>query len=60
MEKYSAICVGGPEDGKMMAHWGKKKPFYGLNSITGFTEYIGEYEYSIVWRWRPVKNASQQ
>ena len=71
MEKYEGKCHGGPDDGKMLAHWQKTKKFYRPMVAFSMNENapveaveIGEYlfhqipgapEYPPYWVWHSTE-----
>lgn len=65
MSSFEGNCVGGPYDGKQLAHWQKTKKFYRPMIATNMTENapveaieIGEYRLNDFgqWHWWPTES----
>lgn len=65
MDHFDGECVGGPWDGKRMAHWSKSMKLYGHQPVKPFDSddrapveavEVGEYRLndSGQWHWRPT------
>jgi len=59
METFTGKCVGGPDDGRMMAHWARKKAYYAPLPHTGIITdapvrviEIGTYHLNEFGQWR--------
>lgn len=64
MKTYTGLCVGGPHDGEMLAHWAKSKKLYRPLPQVGMEDSaqveaveIGEYKLNDYgqWHWSITK-----
>jgi len=52
---FTGKCVGGPDDGKMLAHWARKKAYYAPLPSMGIAVRvieIGTYRLNDFGQWR--------